>query len=920
VAGLCPAGSYSPSGAHISSCTMCADGTYSTQPGQSSASVCLACNRTGFASTKERDRCVTLKFSEPTPPIVFSDDSQGALPAIILVDVDGNVVQRSGNISVVLQCNSVCDSELFVSLPNYDLIPTFFVSIVNGVSARIPLYFSENSQGKIGMKYVWKLSSLQDNGPLSRSIPAVTALFYNISFMGNAPVYTVAPNIVASTGGSLLTVQGEWALPSRFQRFFNSSALCEFELVSNTGTSTASVSVQSAAVDTLDVNAKTCRTPPIPEFTLANLTMVFQDGRRRRVAAALSSVCHHGFYVDAGKCVRCPSTSLGRSTNTAINAPSLQDCVCDVGSYGTHGPNCKLCPKPAALSPPPFICNSTSMRFPIVVPGYWVDFSLLPNCVASVSAPCDAVKTCAFGDRACPGGGDKSCIQNEVECYEGVACTTCCAKFYLENEVCTRCPDSSQTTGILAVAGAVCIVAAALAASTSSPSLMHSFKYLIIVINFLQRLFSLNLIKIEWPYSINITFAWLKLFTLSVNIVRPECSFNWNFQTKVILTLLTPVCVSLVILCCGVVYGWYSCRSLLFQIDRKSISFSAKMTSSFRSFFKFWMDVVLHRNADSNCQNYTWAALYPLLMQRRRRRTVLTASENWKCLRQKIQAARQAFATSALCAPRAQQMRHALEHFETFESVQQVAHDEGFDLKFARIVTNGRKFASTMFSVLVITFIGTLTSVLSVWNCKPRDGKMYLSEDANVECSLESSEYRRLFYVSMFGLSMYGVALPASIFFIFRSAWCKEMVIYDFGAFESLFGFLTGRYASKYYMWEVVIFIQKTISVLVPTYVTDAIQQSVLMTLANLLYLILVFIYSPFANDLLNFVEKFANLNIFLLYFSALLFVAEVDGVLVLEGTLKELLGISLSALCALSVAAAFCCAWYVAPFPRCIL
>ena len=146
------------------------------------------------------------------------------------------------------------------------------------------------------------------------------------------------------------------------------------------------------------------------------------------------------------------------------------------------------------------------------------------------------------------------------------------------------------------------------------------------------------------------------------------------------------------------------------------------------------------------------------------------------------------------------------------------------------------------------------------------------------------------------------------------------MVIYDFGAFESLFGFLTGRYASKYYMWEVVVFIQKTVSVLVPTYVTDAIQQSVFMTRATLLYLILVFIYSPFANDLLNFVEKLTSLNIFLLYFSALMFVAEVDGVLVLEDTVKELLGLCLVALNALSVAAAFSCAWYVTPFHHCIV
>jgi hypothetical protein len=137
------------------------------------------------------------------------------------------------------------------------------------------------------------------------------------------------------------------------------------------------------------------------------------------------------------------------------------------------------------------------------------------------------------------------------------------------------------------------------------------------------------------------------------------------------------------------------------------------------------------------------------------------------------------------------------------------------------------------------------------------------------------------------------------------------MAMYDFGAFDTLFGFLTSRYSRKYYMWEVIIFVQKTISVLVPAYVNDAIQQSVFMTLASFVYLILIFIYSPYGNGLLNFVEKIANLNIFLLYFSSLLFAVEVDGALVVEGTFKDLLGLALSVLCALSVAAAVSCSWY---------
>jgi hypothetical protein len=123
------------------------------------------------------------------------------------------------------------------------------------------------------------------------------------------------------------------------------------------------------------------------------------------------------------------------------------------------------------------------------------------------------------------------------------------------------------------------------------------------------------------------------------------------------------------------------------------------------------------------------------------------------------------------------------------DSPQQSAQGKGFDMNFARIVTNGRKFASAMFSVLVLTFIGTLTSVLSVWNCKPRDGKMYLSEDANIECSLESTEYRRLFSISVFGLILYGVGIPVSILSIFRSRWCTTMAMHDFGTFDTLFGF-----------------------------------------------------------------------------------------------------------------------------------
>jgi hypothetical protein len=69
--------------------------------------------------------------------------------------------------------------------------------------------------------------------------------------------------------------------------------------------------------------------------------------------------------------------------------------------------------------------------------------------------------------------------------------------------------------------------------------------------------------------------------------------------------------------------------------------------------------------------------------------------------------------------------------------------------------------------------------------------------------------------------------------------------------------------------------------------------------------------YSPFANVLMNFIEKLANVNIFLMYFCSLLFVAEVDGEFIVEGALKELIGFALCALCTLSVISALSCASY---------
>lgn len=260
---------------------------------------------------------------------------------------------------------------------------------------------------------------------------------------------------------------------------------------------------------------------------------------------------------------------------------------------------------------------------------------------------------------------------------------------------------------------------------------------------------------------------------------------------------------------------------------------------------------------------------------------------------------------------REKRVQDALGNAQTLENMQEYAQKDQIDAEFASHVRSGRRFASGIFSILVFTFVGTLTSALSVWVCEERDGVMYLSQDANVECSLNDAEYNQLFSVAVFGLILYGLLLPLSIFLLLRSKWCRQMMIYDLSGFDALFGFLTSRYSTECFMWEVVVFFQKTASVLIPIYSShSAVQQSILMLFVSMLYLFLILKYSPFANNLMNSIEKLANINLFLMYFCALLFIADISGEPIIHGYLKDAVGVVLCVLAVLSIVSAVCCAW----------
>ena len=329
----CSAGTFS--NLNNTECIVCPSNTWSVAGSAS----CQTCDTN--TTTRERDHCTTLKFLTPPTPTVVSG-STNKLSAVALVDVFGSVLlQRNGIVQARLRCTPpVCATDFNAA---FDLI-TISIEIVNGTTSEAQFAFSDSNQNKVGTGFVWQIFTTQDFGAFGHSIPIldVTLSSYPIMFLGAPPsIQSVLPTQIASVGRTQLTVTSVWKLLPRISRavIINSSSFCVFQFRSNIGMNSSNSSnltlpgtgsassefllfreIRFPISDTSDETVKTCETPSIPEFSIANVSIVLQDGRRSLNAFSLESVCHNNFYVINGStCRECPVSSTGRSTNRLIN-------------------------------------------------------------------------------------------------------------------------------------------------------------------------------------------------------------------------------------------------------------------------------------------------------------------------------------------------------------------------------------------------------------------------------------------------------------------------------------------------------------------------------------------------------------------------------------------------------------------------
>ena len=626
-----------------------------------------------------------------------------------------------------------------------------------------------------------------------------------------------------------------------------------------------------------------------PPFSVWRLRAVLPDGRESPPSAKTLTVhCPAGMYIESNAtetcmsppcCLSCPSPM---SASLGINSFGIQKCVCRPGYYGSGGQSCTLCLRNAKYG---FVCATAGMPLPLVKPGYYVDYALLSQCSEE---SCKAVIKCQ-NERACPGSGEKSCLSDENECYDNTAfgCVKCCKSFYMDNFVCRRCP-SAQLPLLFGLALLALILFIGISSSVDFPPILSVVSGMKVFMKGMQAFVGIRLFEIPWPSIVLQMFDFTRFFSFSIDVLRPECSFSYNEDTKLGSILIGPfACVTFVALMM-MVYVAFKCRRIAQGLQHPTLQ--PLLAWEYRQTFKsVWACII----CSSLCLKFTaarmmrhgilWNALNPTLVER----------SDTLVLNQKVR--RGALAAGAADVPGSRKHDRLPRDWVAFRSA--VVTFEFLD-DFNRTTKRFRLMLSSAMSIFIFTFQGSMEAALSTFDCS--DG--VLRKVPTVRCDLSDSLYSRLLAISIIGIIIYCVVLPCCVALVLRSRWCRDVFIHENVAYNQLVGFLTSLYNKHFQLWELVICVTKIVLISIPMFVSkNPVVQSLATFIFMLIYLFFVMYLKPMQSTYLNKVEILSCIGVVVGAFTSVFFVVELDGSPLLSGSAKDLVGLVFVTICSVA-------------------
>lgn len=247
--------------------------------------------------------------------------------------------------------------------------------------------------------------------------------------------------------------------------------------------------------------------------------------------------CPPGRFLGGVSCSLCPA-GTNSSTTGALSLSSCGECppgswatngsaacqLCAAGTYRTKGNfECRQCDSPE------YTCDSPGMSEPHAAPGYYLESP------GAVAVRCDT--------QGCSGGiGPDSCADG----YEGDRCSGCIAGFYKAGPSCYKCED-----GVPLWAVATLFFSGLLMAFVALDHMLKDVRRVsecaapaMILLSYFQTLDLVLTVELAWPVQVATAGEMLSLFNFNLALARPECSVPWDFTTRQIITLYTPLAVA----------------------------------------------------------------------------------------------------------------------------------------------------------------------------------------------------------------------------------------------------------------------------------------------------------------------------------------------------------------------------------------
>jgi hypothetical protein len=466
----------------------------------------------------------------------------------------------------------------------------------------------------------------------------------------------------------------------------------------------------------------------------------------------------------------------------------------------------------------------------------------------------------------------------------------------MENFVCRRCP-AAQLPLLFGLALLALVLFVGISSSIDFPPILSLVSGMKVFMKGMQAFVGIRLFHVPWPSIVLQMFDFTRFFSFSIDVLRPECTFSYNEDTKLASILIGPFACTVFVALMMILYVSFKCHRM-----SRALQHSMLQPLLAWEFLRIFQSVSLCILVSALCLKFSaqqmmkhgilWNALNPTLILR----------SDTVVLKQKVRRGAVP-GDSGTDTSRLKTHHRIPKDWAAFKSA---ANSFEFLNDFNQTARRLRLMLSSTMSIFIFTFQGSMEAALSTFDCS----EGLLRKAPSIGCDFGDRLYVRLVVISVIGIILYCVVLPGCLALVLRSRWSREAFIHENAGYNQLVGFLTSVYCKKFHLWELIICVNKVVLISIPMFISkNRVVQSLSTFIFMLIYMFFVVYLKPMHSSYLNKVEILSCVGVVAGAFASVFFVVELDGAPLLSGAVKDLVGLVFVIICAVAF---FLSAYYI--------